>query len=331
MALKITALMVVINQEDWVWWALKSIYDAVDHICIVEGVARDNWKEFDLFTSAGLSIDNTPNIIQRFIKEEDPDNKIEYSLAGFMPTKNSLRNLTLKICPEDTDYCLIVDSDQMYRKDELDNVRAMCEEFPHIRVVYARHWMFFLTMHDILEVREDMRKRLGYHCHQFWFRYTPELRYNPDVYFSDNALEPRGWLLQLPLVGPEELHEWDKDIAVYPPQFHFWHFGWVNREEKIKRHLMKASWMQMLRIERQIKEGKTNFVGKDRGHWLRMLEMSTQEILDYYKQYHKIWTGVFDLTVGEELVPYGGQYPLPGMIETHPFWGKGRDYFGNFF
>lgn len=329
MALKITALMTVINEEDWVWWALKSVYDAVNHICIVEGVARDNWKEMGYFTSSGLSTDNTSSIIRRFMDEEDPEGKIVYKLAGFMPTKNSLRNETLKLCPEDTDYCLIVDSDQIYQKDELDKVRAMCGIFPHIRVVYARHLMFFLDMHHILEVRENLRKRLGYHCHQFWFRYTPELRYNSNVYFSDNALEPKGWLLQLPLVAPEALQEWDKDVAVYPPQFHFWHFGWVHTEEKIERHLMKSSWMQILRMEQEIAGGKKDFGGKDKSHWARMLKKSTPEILGYYHVYHKIWTGIFDLTVGEELVPYNGDYPK--ILRTHPFWNKGRDYFGDFF
>jgi hypothetical protein len=251
--MKITALMTVINDEDYVWWALKSIYNAVDSIVIVEGTALDNWGDLRHFTEKGLSTDSTFDEIMRFMNEEDPLEKIIYQRLGFVDTKNALRQRTLELCPKDTEYCLVADADHLYDEFEIRSLRGLCERYPNIRVVHGTHLMFFCDMHHIL-----------------WVRKLPEM----------------------------------------------------------ERHLMRTVWSHVIRAKRLLKEDPSKLTVEDRRIWVPLIGKTEEEILDQYHWHHKIWTGIFDPSVGETLLPYLGPYPLSGLIEKHPFWKKDREWFG---
>lgn len=328
MAIKITALMIVINEADYVWWALKSIYEAVDKIVIVEGASRDNWGDLRHFTSKGLSTDNTQHEILRFIAEEDRNEKIIYLRVGFRETKNALRDLTLRLCPEDTDYCLVVDADHLYDVAQIEELRALCTRYPNIRVIYSEQLMFFQDLHHILVVDEQYNRPLGYHLAKFFFRFHPDLRYAAEASFHDHSLRPSGWLSSAPMVEVSELPESKGDVILYPPLFQFWHFGWVKRKKELERHLMRASWSHILEVKRRFEADPNQIKDADRRVWLPLIRKSEEEVLAYLRLYHKIWTGLFDPKVNERLIPYTGKYPLSSLIEKHPFWGKDRAWFG---
>ena len=53
---------------------------------------------------------------------------------------------------------------------------------------------------------------------------------------------------------------------------------------------------------------------------------SDEEILEYYRAYHKIWTGIYDETVGEHLEEFHGEHPE--VMKKHPFYGKSKEELG---
>ena len=322
--LKITALMVVINEKDWVRWSLKSIYPAVDEIIIAEGAALDMWKLRKYFTPDGLSTDSTSEEIRKFIEEEDKDGKVKYLQVGFRPSMNSLRNETLRACDSSTSYCLVADADHLYDKRQIDFLRELCTKYPNIRVVYAEQLMFFWDMHHILIVNEDKREKLGYYLPCFFFRYKPDLRYFEEISFQDHCLGPGEWLHSAPRRRVEELSQTEDDVIVFPPLFQFWHFGWVKKRKELERHLMRVTWSHILKVENQDPESLS---GLDKSYWLPLSKMSEEEILRFHHLYHKIWTGIFDERVGETLIPYNGPYPIEEELKKHPFRGKNRDFF----
>ncbi len=328
MGVKVTALMIVVNEADWVWWSLKSIYDAVDYIVIVEGCARDKWKEFDLFDRDGLSTDGTEKEISRFIEEDDAQGKISYIRSGFQLTIGTLRDIGLQRCPKDTDYVLVVDADHLYDGAQIQKVKCLCEEHPNIRVVYSEQLIFFLDMHHFIQIDEDCKKPSGHHLPLFFFRYDERLRYKREIAFFDHQLEPAGWLHPPLEVRPDQLPGIAGDVAVYPPMFQFWHFGWVGHRKAIETHLLKTAWSRVLKLEWTLEHEPEKDRDTKKNFWFQFVGMSAEEILDYFHLYHKIWTGIFDESVGERCVPYNGEYPLEGLIEKHPFWGKDLAWFG---
>jgi len=317
MAIKITALMIAVNQEDWIWWSLKSVYPAVDHIVIVEGVARDKWCFPDagkFFTLDGKSTDRTEEEIRRFMAEDDPDKKVEFFRVGFQPTIMCLRNFTLEYCPRDTDYVLVVDSDHLYDEKQLHDLRLQCEARPGIRAARAEHLMFLWDMHHILMVDEVHVARLQ--PTSFFFKYSPQVWYARDRSFYDHILQPRDWKSAGEILSP--------------PPFQFWHFGWMGPESKVETHLLKDSWSRILRAKWLLEHNPESLKGSNRkfGVWARRRDSSTEELLAFHHTRHKLWTGTFNRSVGEHLELYEGHYPLEGLIEQHPYWSKTKEEFG---
>ena len=318
--MKIVALMIVVNEEDYVYYSLKSIYDCVDEIIIVEGAALDMWNNHNHFTPAGLSIDNTNKEIQRFIKE-DTEHKVNYIQAGFQPTMNTLRNISLQSCPKDTNYCLVVDADQLYDRGQLKKVRNICTLYPNIKVVYGEQLMFFWDMQHILTVDRQHKKASGFHLPMFYFRYSPELRYFSEMSYQDHCLGPGEWFHSAPLVSGEELPSKKGDVIIYPPLFQFWHFGWVKKKKELERHLLRFTGSQINKVKKMI-ENKQELLGTDKTFWAPLIGKSDDYILEQAHFYHKLWTGVFDEKVEERLIPYEGEYPP--IIKEHPYFGKSK-------
>lgn len=328
MAVKIAALMVVVNMEDWVWWALKSVYPSVDYIIITEGVARDKWEDFSLFTEEGLSSDNTPDEIRRFIEEEDTENKVLWERVGFQKSISYLRDLNLQRCPQDTNYCLVLDADHIYDYEQIDRMRSLCEEFPGIRAIYMDQLLFFWDMGHVLEIGEEFLKPYGHHLSNFFYKWIPELRYNRDATFVDNQLLPAEWTHPKSEVRPDELKTLSYDVAVYPPQFRCYHMGWVGKEKTIEAHLLKTIWSRTLRMKWLLKNDPGKITEGARQTWMPFVNASREDILGYQKMYHKIWTGVFDDSVRERLVQYKWPSHLEALLREHPFWGKSKEWFG---
>lgn len=120
---KFSFIMIVLNGMPFVEYALKSIYEFAHEIVIVEG-AVENCKFAANFD--GSSKDGTVEAIKNF---SDPDNKIKF-IQGFWPEKMEMQNKALEYITGD--YVWLIDSDEVYRNEDLEKVENLILKDPTI-------------------------------------------------------------------------------------------------------------------------------------------------------------------------------------------------------
>jgi len=106
------SLGIVLNEETYIEYTLKSIYDFFEQIIIVEGATQ-----FALDVSPeGLSTDRTAEIIRDF---PDPENKIVFRQVGWVPSKRELRNMALRMANINQGDCFMIqDYDEVWKPED---------------------------------------------------------------------------------------------------------------------------------------------------------------------------------------------------------------------
>lgn len=120
--MKICALTPVWNCKMWLPYSIRGIYDFVDSIVISEAcwVPDPSWL-------GNESPDGSADIIRKFIKEEDTENKVRFHQAGLCKSQPEARNSGLHLVPEDTDWVIMFDCDEFYFKKDLILLRKVIE------------------------------------------------------------------------------------------------------------------------------------------------------------------------------------------------------------
>jgi ADP-heptose:LPS heptosyltransferase/peptidoglycan/xylan/chitin deacetylase (PgdA/CDA1 family)/predicted O-methyltransferase YrrM len=134
---KISFVMIVLNGMPFIEYALKAIYDEAHEIIIVEGAVREC---FFAANPDGSSTDGTVECIRSF---PDPYRKIRLIQGGW-PEKCEMQNIALAHVTGD--YVWLVDSDEIYRKEDLSKVRDLIGNNPHItqiNVIGDNFWKGF--------------------------------------------------------------------------------------------------------------------------------------------------------------------------------------------
>lgn len=121
---KITACYIVFNEAEYIKYSVKSIYDFVDNIIIVEG-SSEAVRQYA--HEDGSSTDGTVLIIESM---EDPDNKIKL-IQGKWKDKTEQRNVYCQLL-DDTDYAFIIDGDEVWDKFNLNKIEQMIFSRPDI-------------------------------------------------------------------------------------------------------------------------------------------------------------------------------------------------------
>jgi glycosyltransferase involved in cell wall biosynthesis len=117
--MKIAAGMIVFNGEYVLKQCLESIYPYVSQICIAEGPVL-YWQRKGKITST----DNTNDIIHGF---PDPEDKIKI-YHGLYKEKDEQVNAYLQFLDPDTDYLINLDSDELYRHDDMEKLIKYIED-----------------------------------------------------------------------------------------------------------------------------------------------------------------------------------------------------------
>lgn len=123
MGVKTAAAMIVLNEADYLEYSVATIYDALDQIIIVEG-AVEQVAEREA-TEDGLSLDGTTSIIGNL---PDPENKIRYVHVGIVQNKVALRRAHNDLMDDDTDWVFVVDGDEAYTAEALDNTLRLIND-----------------------------------------------------------------------------------------------------------------------------------------------------------------------------------------------------------
>ena len=126
--MRVAAVYCVYNEEDYIEYSVRSIYDFVDKIVVCLGVApyiAYNPKAREVVKKR----DRTKEIIQRLAKNDPKFHVIE----GMWSSEIEHRNAGMRYCIENKfDYYLLIDADEVYRKDHLQALSKRIAAHPEV-------------------------------------------------------------------------------------------------------------------------------------------------------------------------------------------------------
>jgi hypothetical protein len=142
--LKFTAGIIVLNGMDTIKHTIKSIYDDVEKIIIVEGVVEDYARANPSLHKDGHSIDETLEYIKD--KSLDPCNKIEVvsKKNGLFKDKNEMQNEIAKRIK--TELYIKVDADEVWKTSGLEYIRRLFDSTKDLTIAkigYHHFWKGF--------------------------------------------------------------------------------------------------------------------------------------------------------------------------------------------
>jgi hypothetical protein len=112
--------------EEFIEYSVKSIYDHVDKIYM--SVGEMSWKNHH-----GKRFEPIDNLLEKVYEIPDPDKKIEI-FTGIWDGDTEQRNFLLDKCIGNYDYAMLIDSDEVWEKREIQGIKGVAEEFkedPH--------------------------------------------------------------------------------------------------------------------------------------------------------------------------------------------------------
>ena len=117
--LRFSFVMIVLNGMPFIEYSLKSVYDFAHEIIIVEGAVENC-----MFAAGpdGSSTDGTVEFIKSF---PDPRKKVRL-IQGRWPEKCEMQNEALKYVTGD--YVWLIDSDEVYKRQDLEKVREILND-----------------------------------------------------------------------------------------------------------------------------------------------------------------------------------------------------------
>lgn len=319
--MKIGSHVLTLNDAPYIWWSLKSSYPAVDYIAVIEGAITH-----DVFGNAyhqvpasplGLSLDNTAAEVERFMAEDDPEGKVHFTQVGFVHSWEDLRNAAHEALPQDTDIEMIQDGDCLFNPNDIENARFVLEHHPQVFEVANYCHSFIWDFQTVMKTGIP---------HKDYWRWC-FFRYHPDMYFekertiayrnnqqgSFRALEEDrvkiDWVDYLAL---SEGQRKGNLFIVYGEQnlLQVYHFGNVQEKERMEMQLMRKFFSPQTRERNR----------------LDLPDLSRETLVNWLKLYHKYYTQIPDTDI-ETFEPFTGTYPLEGLIQTHPYFDKPREWF----
>lgn len=286
----VCAAYIVLNECDYIFQSLKSIYSSVDKIVIVEGATKYAVRE--AVSPLGLSTDGTPQLIQAFIDHVDFQMKVKWVRAGWVDRKADLRNRGFEHVPEGTSFILRMDGDELLRAEEINLALQAMLDYPRALVAEARHFMFWGSTHRLLEQVPGP----GYAGMLF--------RSTPGMYCAGHE---DLW------VSPGQRFYDDPDRVIRPDGFNLYHYGYV----KFARAGVYKRWARLRQMQAEASDLSQFRYLKDKDDYDLYLEAIS----------HGKFFNLANIDgEHESIMPFTGPHPEP--IVGHPFFGRPPQFFG---
>lgn len=144
---KIGVVMICLNEEKFIKASIKAVikHPSIKKVAVVEGAVN-------LFSHAatknGLSIDNTKRKILELIGE-DSSEKVIVDHYGWAKDKSELRNRALTLLGTDITHVLVVDADEVWKPEDLDNLVSAMEQNPQ-KGVFLFPFYHFWKQKDLI-------------------------------------------------------------------------------------------------------------------------------------------------------------------------------------
>jgi glycosyltransferase involved in cell wall biosynthesis len=163
--MKVSALVICLNEDDFIYNCLGGIYKYMDEIILVEGsIPYTRW--LGLTTVDGGSVDNTHKEIFRFISEVDTLHKIKPFLNCTFDSKIEMRNYALSKCTGD--WIMLFDADEFYTEEDLLKIRYRLPKIPDnilgITYPFKQFWSWTLYFTGIVMERVYRHTNDAFYC-----------------------------------------------------------------------------------------------------------------------------------------------------------------------
>jgi hypothetical protein len=174
--IKITFGMIVFEGDYVLKECLEQVYPFAHQILIAEGPV-DYWQRQGRTTST----DRTNKILDNF---PDPENKIKIT-HGQYSEKDDQCKAYMKFIDDETDYLWNLDSDEVYKSKDLENIISFLEKYEPTSVG-VRSCSFYGGLDNYLtgfELNRDNFLRIfKYQPGSTWLTHRPPtMKYNPDI------------------------------------------------------------------------------------------------------------------------------------------------------
>lgn len=194
------------NEEEFAPLVLKSIYNEVDKIIVIEGAVKNR----NNCTEDGHSIDKTVDIIEDFKKNHDPDNKVI-----FVKIKRHWKNLeemkqTFIDLSFPGDWLIINDADEFYLPEDIRRVRRLIELKPHATEIVPNFLHFYGDFNHVAVPGPEWQPQ-----HQRVFKVTRGMKYNAHPVVTDTG----GFCTYF---SPHYQHR-----RYMMDNFYIWHYGYA--------------------------------------------------------------------------------------------------------
>lgn len=168
----------MLNEEEFAPLVLKSIYDQVDRILVIEGAVANNPRS----TSDGHSIDKTRDVLADFKKNHDPKKKIVViSINKHWKNLEEMKQTFLDMSIPG-DWILINDADEIYKPEDIVRLREAIELNPHICEVVPTFLHFYRDFNHLAVPGPEWQMQ-----HQRIFKYVRGMKYNSHPVVTDPA------------------------------------------------------------------------------------------------------------------------------------------------
>lgn len=219
----IAAVYCVHNEEEYIAWSIRSVADAVDHVFVLLGEAP--YTAYNRSARAHFSRPDRTGALVEELAQTMPKVRL---IRGTWDSELEHRNAGARLCRRaGARYFFLVDGDEVYRRDHLDNLRAEIAAHP--------------------EAGQFIIK-----CETFWrsFRYripASELAWMPRRVFKltwwsrlgKNAPIPVPWPARF--TGNNKTNSWGTVHHISPERVVFYHFSYARHPQKMREKLQTFS------------------------------------------------------------------------------------------
>lgn len=166
------------NEEEFAPLVLRSIYDEVDRIIVIEGAVENRPNS----TEDGHSTDRTLEIIKDFKANHDPDNKVTV-ISIRKPWKNleEMKQTFLDMCVPG-DWILINDADEFYHPEDIRRLRKAIQLNPYACEFVPNFLHFYGDCLHVAVPGPEWQPQ-----HQRCFKYVRGMKYNSHPVVTDPA------------------------------------------------------------------------------------------------------------------------------------------------
>lgn len=168
----------MLNEEEFAPLVLRSIYDQVDRILVIEGAVANNPRS----TNDGHSIDKTREVLADFKKNHDPKKKVVViSINKHWKNLEEMKQTFLDMSIPG-DWILINDADEIYLPEDIIRLRKAIELNPQACEFVPNFLHFYRDFDHVAIPGPEWQPQ-----HQRIFKYVRGMKYNSHPVVTDPA------------------------------------------------------------------------------------------------------------------------------------------------